>query len=236
MLPKLILSLLLLIAVSAGFVYYCESKYPFVLASEAARTSLMVSEAQLTELNQATMQSDMIVFAVVGAAFSAILALVLSKPAKSIQRIMGAFFGLVAGAILGALGGWIGHQFLNPALGEMEISIYQCLRMLGIMIPIGIAASLAVGVGGQMKTDFGKALVGAILGIVAAALAYSVLSGLVTTVENRHKVFPHHMPNRLLMLTGTAIAVAVGMAIQLYRKAKTNSESQTNEPTSSNER
>ena len=91
-----------------------------------------------------------------------------------------------------------------------------------ILIPFAVAAASAVGC--DFKKDFAKnfvgALVGAFIGVLSAAFLYAILSGMVTTVEGKNKIFPHHFSNRVLIVVATIFCTVSGVLWQSIRSTK----------------
>jgi hypothetical protein len=212
------------ILASAGLLWFYQTFHPLVLASEEARKSVEVSSEQLNELNAAERLSDMISFALLGGVLSGGLAFI-STTKNPMSRFLGLLTGLALGGVAGAASGSIGHWFDDASYIQIsDPMMYSCLRwaLMLILIPFAVAAASAVG--GDFKKDFAKnfvgALVGAFIGVLSAAFLYAILSGMVTTVEGKNKIFPHHFSNRVLIVVATIFCTGFGVLWQSIRSTK----------------
>lgn len=217
---RLVLFVSFSILASAGLLWFYQTFHPLVLASEEARKSVEVSIEQLNELNAAERLSDMISFALLGGVLSGGLAL-LSATTESMSQFFGLFTGLVLGAVAGAAAGFIGHWFDDaPYIQISDPMMYSCLRWVLMLFFIPFAVAIACAVGGDFKKNFVGALVGAFIGVLSAAFLYAILSGMVTTVEGRNKIFPHHFSNRVLIVVATIFCTVSGVLWQSTRSTK----------------
>jgi hypothetical protein len=217
---RIVLFVSFLIFASAGLLWFYQTYHPLVLASAEARKSVEVSSEQLNELNAAEMFSDMISFALLGGVLSSGLALI-SATKRPMSRFFGLLTGLALGAVAGAAAGFIGHWFDDsPYIQISDPMLYSCLRwaLMLILIPFAVAAACAVGA--DFKKDFVGAFLGAFIGILCAAFLYAILSGMVTTVEGRNKIFPHHFSNRVLIVVATIFCTASGVLWLSIRSKK----------------
>ena len=212
------------ILASAGLLWFYQTFHPLVLASEEARKSVEVSSEQLNELNAAERLSDMISFALLGGVLSGGLAFI-SATKSPMSRFLGLLTGLALGGVAGAVSGFIGHWFDDASYIQIsDPMMYSCLRwvLMLILIPFAVAAASAVGC--DFKKDFAKnfvgALVGAFIGVLSAAFLYAILSGMVTTVEGKNKIFPHHFSNRVLIVVATIFCTVSGVLWQSIRSTK----------------
>lgn len=196
-----------------------QSAYPFVLASETARKSVEVSKEQLIELNGAELKSDMIAFALLSAVLCGGLASLLVKAEKVSRRIVGLGMGILLGALVGAGVGWLGHWFeAHPSIDIQDTMLYFCLRWSIMLVPIAIATAFLCSLIGGTTTNLLNSIIGGILGAVVASAIYAVLSGMVTTVEGRHKVLPFFLGNRILIIASSIFCIGAGIAWQLHGK------------------
>ena len=80
MLRNLVILIAVTVLISIGLGLLFERVYPFVLASETARTSIVVTPEQTLELRAAARASDMIAFAIFAAVACGGIAVCLGKP------------------------------------------------------------------------------------------------------------------------------------------------------------
>lgn len=221
MLRNIVLLIALTALVSLGLGFLFERLYPFVLASETARTSIVVTPAQTAELKAAALASDMIAFAIFSAVTCGAIALFLGKQTHPNRRWMGLGIGLALGSVAGAFAGWIGHWYeAQPGLDIEDPMIYSLVRWAAMLAPLGIAAGIA-------STDFGKwssqlfhLIVGALIGVMAASVIYAFLSGMATVLEGKPKIFPHFLSNRILIMSTTIFCVGLGIITQAHANRK----------------
>lgn len=209
------------ILASACLLWFYQTYHPLVLASEESRNSIDVTVEQLNELNNAERLSDMISFALLGGVLSGGLALISGTTKSPMSMYFGLFTGLVLGAVAGAAAGFIGHWFDDaPYIQISDPMMYSCLRwaLMLILIPFAVAAACAVG--GDFKNNFVGTLLGALIGVLSAAFLYAILSGMVTTVEGRNKIFPYHFSNRVLIVVATIFCTVSGVLWQSIRSTK----------------
>jgi hypothetical protein len=221
MLSKLAILLVFSILVTAGLGYLFQKTYPFVLASEKTRLSVEVTEEQSLELRAAAQSSDMITFSIVSTVLCVGCAAVFGRSESFNDRLVGMLFGAGLGASTGALAGWIGYWFqYNPAIVIQDPMVYSFARWVAMLVPTGLAAGLSTAIAGRIRLDTANAIIGSLLGVVAAAAVYASTSGSFTTVESRHKIFPHHMENRFLIIASIVVCIGAGIVTQVYRKEK----------------
>lgn len=186
-----------------------------MFASEAAQTSLEVTEAQTEELERSRRICDTLAFGFVGLLICGLAGAISHPQGTPKSSSIAAAIGLALGFAAGAAGGYLGALVSVPAVNPM---LYWFLRWGLILLPIGLAAAFAASSAGDIKKDFSKALEGALLGSIAAIILYCLLSGSVTPNETRTAVFPGQLENRLLSLLMTTVFVVVGTAATLGRK------------------
>lgn len=219
MMRNLPLILVFTLLATCGLGFLLQSAYPFVLASETARKSVEVSKEQTLELNEAELKSDMIAFAVFSAVLCGGLASLLVKADNLSKRIVGLGMGIVLGAMVGAGVGWLGHWFeAHPSIDIQDAMLYFCLRWSIMLVPIAIATAFLCSLIGGAPKNLLNSIIGGILGALVASSIYAVLSGLVTTVEGRHKVLPFFLGNRILIIACSIFCIGAGIAWQLYEK------------------
>lgn len=194
--------------------------YPFVLASEEAQKSIMVTPAQQAELASATLASDLIAYAITGGILCGALALLVGFAPSASQRGVGAAIGLGIGAIAGAAAGWLGHWIeLNPSFEISDPMVYIVVRWVLMLAVLGIAAGVSVGLASNNMKNAINLVVGGLLGVVATAILYGLLVGLVTTPEGRHKILPFHDANRALLFAAAFAFIGLGILLQLRTSA-----------------
>jgi hypothetical protein len=217
---------------TAALTYFYGSTYPFVLASEEARASVVVTESQLVELKAATHSSDRIAYAILGAVVCTVMPLLVSVGQPIKKQLIGAAAGLLLGAIAGIAAACLGHWFDNhPSININEASMHVLVRWIVMLVPIAIACGIAVGVTYSSAKSIVARIVGAIVGVVIAGGLYGFLSGIVTTAEEKHKIFPIHGGNRAMIIGCLLCFVGLVMLMQynseqatLRKCAKSNGE------------
>ena len=180
-------------------------------ASEAARTSLEVTEEQSAELNQSALRSDAIVFAAWGAALAACIALCCAGARNLPFRFVGVVVGLLVGAGAGwataNLGFWFDHAV------KFEPTTTYWAKKWGLMyLPIAGAVSISAIAAGNLKNAV-DCIVGAVVGSCLAVFVYCILLGLVTPLEGHDAGFPGTDENRLVFLIGSFLLVGGGTLI-----------------------
>ena len=83
---KNLLTLIISVAVSLLFAVLISQAYPFVLASEEARTSIEVTAEQKEELDGALFASDLIAFGIFGSALCMVIASIRSASVDASAR------------------------------------------------------------------------------------------------------------------------------------------------------
>ncbi|XZE43213.1 hypothetical protein SH467x_002766 [Pirellulaceae bacterium SH467] len=194
--------------------------YPFVLASEEAQKSIMVTPAQQAELASATLASDLIAYAITGGILCGALALLVGSAPSLSHRGIGASIGLGLGAITGAAAAWLGHWIeLNPSFEISDPMVYIVVRWVLMLALLGISAGVAVALASNHWKNAVNLIVGGLLGVVATAITYGLLVGLVTTPEGRHKILPFHDANRAILFTSAFAYIGLGILLQLRTSA-----------------
>lgn len=207
---------------TAALTYFYGSTYPFVLASEEARTSVVVTESQLVELKAATRSSDQIAFAILGAVACTVMPLLVSVGQPIKKQLIGAAVGLPLGAFAGLAAAYLGHWFDNhPSININEASMHVLIRWIVMLVPMAIACGIAVGVTYSSAKSIVARIVGAIVGVVIVGGLYGFLSGLVTTAEEKHKIFPFHLGNRAMIIGGILSFIGFVMLLQYNSEQST---------------
>jgi MFS family permease len=202
----------------AGLGYLYKSSYPFVLASEEARRSLEVTDEQMSELKSAALSSDMIAFGIMGAVLAGGFAALLGKATQTSKRPIGLVAGAVLGLGAGALGAMAGHWFVeSPPFDINDPMLYSFVRWILILGGVAGAAGLATALVGNFQKDAANAVIGALIGLFAAAAIYALASGSMTTAEQKNKILPHHFDNQLLIIVASFTCIGLGIISQLYR-------------------
>jgi len=88
-----------------------------------------------------------------------------------------------------------------------------------MFVPIAVACCVAVAIGGSFKR-FGNTILGAILGVIASSVIYSLLSGVVTLAEPKHKVFPFYLSNQILAFFSSIVSVGIGIVLSQTAREK----------------
>jgi hypothetical protein len=233
MLRNLVLLIALTALISIGLGLLFEKVYPFVLASETARTSIVVTPEQTLELKAAARASDMIAFAIFSAVTCGVIAVCLGKHTNQNRRWVGLGLGVALGIVAGASAGWIGHWFEeNPALDFEDPMIYSLVRWAVMLAPMGIAVGIASSDFGHWQSQLFHLIVGALIGVMAASVIYAFLSGLATVLEGKPKIFPHFLSNRILIMSSTIFCVGLGIITQAQGTKKESSSIQGDQSTS----
>lgn len=203
-----------LVATAALSLLFAQA-YQFVLASEEARTAVVVTEELGRELYAATYASDLIAFAILGAVLSAVMALACSTRSSTQQKAAGAGVGLVLGAAGGALGAMLGHWYVLNMQWQLDPMVQWALRWALVLLPIAIAAALATAAAGNFRRDIGNAVSGAIVGTMIAAVVFALLHGIVAQTENFSVVMPAFIPNRVLIVAAAVLGIGTGLVWQV---------------------
>jgi hypothetical protein len=223
LLPRLGILLVVAALLSGAMAFWLGKQYPFVLASEAARRSVEVTQEQLTELKGATFQSNLIAFAAFGAvAVAAILALIprTGRDRPDFRLVLG---GLLAGGFAGLAAGWLGHWFeASPSIHIQDTMIYMVARSSLMFAPLALVVGILAGIGSMQPAS--QSLVGAILGAlvggVVAAAIYAVVMGVATPLEARDKVLPVDFSNRLLFMLAAIACMGAGVLVALKERPR----------------
>lgn len=186
-----------------------------VLASEKARTALEVTDELNRELNAATYASNLIAFAILGGLLSIVGAIACSAPSSSRQKAIGAAVGLVLGAFAGALGAALGHWYVDNVQLPVDPMVQWAARWTLILLPMALAAGLATASAGNLRRDLGNALAGGVIGAIIASVAFAVLHGMLTEIENFSVVMPRFVNNRVLIFASTIFGVGLGLLWQV---------------------
>ncbi len=215
MVRHLALTVVSSLLITAALTYFYGSTYPYVLASEEARTSVVVTEAQLVELKAATQSSDRIAYAIFGALACTVMPLLVSVGQPIKKQLIGAAAGLPLGAISGIAAACIGHWFDNhPSITFSEDSMHVLVRWIVMLVPIAIACGIAVGIAYSSVKTIVARIVGAVVGVVIAGGLYGFLAGVVTIAEEKHKIFPFHPGNRTMIIGSVLCFVGLVMLLQ----------------------
>jgi hypothetical protein len=224
MLRNLVILIAVTVLISIGLGLLFERAYPFVLASETARTSIVVTPEQTLELKAAARASDMIAFAIFAAVACGAIAVCLGKHTNQNRRWMGLGIGVALGIVAGASAGWIGHWFeAHPDLDFEDPMIYSLVRWAVMLAPLGIAVGIASSDFGHWRSQLFHLIVGALIGIMAASVIYALLSGMATVLEGKTKIFPHFLSNRILIMATTVFCVGLGIITQAHGTKKGSS-------------
>jgi hypothetical protein len=233
MLRNLLILIALTALISIGLGLLFEKVYPFVLASETARTSIVVTPEQTLELKTAARASDMIAFAIFAAVACGVIAVCLGKHTNQNRRWMGLGIGVALGIVAGASAGWIGHWFEeNPALDFEDPMIYSLVRWAFMLAPVGIAVAIASSDFGHWQSQLFHLIVGALIGVIAASVIYAFLSGMATVFEGKTKIFPNFLSNRILIMASTIFCVGLGIITQAQGTKKESSSLDGDQSTS----
>jgi hypothetical protein len=212
---KLALLLVASAIATVGLLFLYKSTYPYVLASEEARASTMVTEAQSAELSAATRSSDMIGYGILGALLCSVVAFVTSLGKPLSAWVPGLLLGLVCGALFGAAAGWLGHWFESkPAFSFDDIMMHVLVRSFVMFLPLTIVCGAVAALSYRSGKAIGSGIGGAVMGLVGVVALYAVLSGTLTQAEGRHKIFPAWESNRGLLLGSMFSLIGVGVLMQ----------------------
>jgi hypothetical protein len=213
---KLALLLMASAIATAGLLFLYKSTYPYVLASEEARASLTVTEAQSAELNAATKSSDMIAYGILGALLCSVVTFVTSLGKPISARVPGLLLGLVCGSLLGLAAGWLGHWFeSNPSLSQDDMMMHILVRSYVMFLPLAIVCGAVAGMGYKSGKAIGSGIAGSAIGLVGVVALYAVLSGTLTPAEGRYKIFPSFDANRVLLLGSMFSMIGFGILMQI---------------------
>lgn len=199
----------------AGIGMLYKNAYPFVLASEEARTALTVTEELTQELKAATYASDLIAFGIIGSVISAIIALSCSSRSTKTRKVVGTVAGAVIGFAAGCAGAAAGHWYTENVQWQLDPLVQWTLRWVLILFPIALASAVATALAGDFRRDLVNALAGAIVGSVASAAAFAVLHGLITPSENFSMVLPAFSANRFLIIASAIFGIGLGILWQV---------------------
>lgn len=201
MLARVLGILILLIATSAAVYFLWQATHDtYRFASEEARTSLEVTEAQSAELKGAAIKSDAIAFGIMGAAFAAVIGFAANPKTTIGKRVVGGLTGVVLGAIGGAIAGYIGHWHDVKYLYPSDPVFYWLGRWAMMIGPIAVAAGIAVSASGNPAKLLKDSLVATIIGGGLVVVFYCFMTGSITPIESHERVFPAFSQNRILLL------------------------------------
>ncbi|MFO0941162.1 MAG: hypothetical protein U0930_10370 [Pirellulales bacterium] len=225
MVRQIIVVALAAMLVTCALTFLFKASYPFVLASEEARTSLTVTNEQLTELKSATQSSDRIAFGIAGILIAMTVTTSIAG-FRSVGAMKAIAFAALGGLLTGVLAAPIGHWFdNNPAIG-LEGSMAILVRWMAMLSPLAIVCGISFAIGLGKPNTIANSVIGALLGLVLASCLYSFASGVLTIVEDQHKILPQHDSNRALIFAAVTglIGVTISFLLQLdlARQAKTS--------------
>ncbi len=207
MVRHLALTVVSSLLLTAALTYFYGSTYPYVLASEEARASIVVTESQLVELKAATHSSDRIAYAILGAVVCTVMPLLVSVGQPIKRQLIGAVSGIAAACL--------GHWFDNhPSITFSQDSMHVLVRWIVMLVPIAIACGIAVGIAYSSPKTIVARIVGAVVGVVIAGGLYGFLAGIVTIAEEKHKIFPFHPSNRAMIIGSVLCFVGLVMLLQ----------------------
>lgn len=227
MLSRVVAICILGLIASCGHFYLLKSSYPFVVASPEARASIEVTEAQHTELKAAQLQSEAIAFGAFGVLLCVAVALVGLPPNNAATWLI----TLLAAGLLGALAGgamsFLGHLFHDSfAASIADPLVHTVLRLTVMLLPVAIAAGIVAALARRSKQVASDAIVGALLGALLTAVAYGVLAGSVTSLENIGSVLPADNQNRFLLFSLAMVCIGVACVYQAFRRSKVNASAE----------
>lgn len=180
-----------------------------VFASQAAQTSLEVTEAQSAELLSSRKYSDMLAYGTFGCILALTCALLAARGSYTLKII-------AVAPVLGFLGGAAGGQLAHFQDAQMTFVpnqiTYWVARWAAILVPIGISCGTASLLAGKVQAA--NNIVAGILGALAATIIYCGVSGSLTAIESRQDIFPLASQNRLLVFLATSLCVAIAIALQ----------------------
>lgn len=192
-------------------------------ASEEAKVSLEVTEAQSAELIASRKKSDILAFAVFAAGLAGVCGALAHGNSNVTHMLAGGVTGVILGGMAGTLGAVLGHYHdTNFSFGANALT-YWFLRWLMILGPIGLACGVSAQLGVRRLGADGP--VGGIIGVCVAVSAYCLLSGMVTDLESHQNVFPGASSNRLLVMLLSTISLAGLLSVQLGTKKQPNAPS-----------
>ncbi len=219
----------LIVAVLISVVIH--NTYPLVLASEEARKSLEVTKEQRDELDAALKNSDRIALSIVGVAICCTLcAGYLARPSRVAFALPVA---IVGGAIAGELSCEIGYWFHSNFVERLADPMVHVVARLGLMfVPVCVAAGATAFAASTLKQDFTSVTAGGLLGTVAAAALYGVLSGVVTPLELVRDIMPGNSINRTLLIMLFIPAICSLALRQSWQDSRKLSKITTSQPAS----
>ncbi|MCA9194464.1 MAG: hypothetical protein KDB03_21990 [Planctomycetales bacterium] len=201
-----------------------ENKFPFVNASEDARSSLNVSQEERDELNTETYSNSIVAFSILGAITGAVAAAAGHAYPASGGLVKGLVFGVCLGAVGGAGTGAVAHWYQSSVVLEMDSSLHMIFRLCAASIPLGIGAGIAAALSGKFKRDLANSLAGGLIGILLASVAYGMLNGSVTRLEPEQNIFPVFFENRLSLTIGFIFVTGLLVLMQNSRAATPTKE------------
>jgi hypothetical protein len=213
------------VIVALGFCGILHVGYPFVLASEQARTSLEVTQEQRDELDSALKSSDLRAFAIFGAMICVVTGLGFMNGANPVQLATVVGTGIVLGGVSGWMMGLIGYWFHQNLIDSLsDVMVHVVARLFVMFIPIALAVGLVAAVATRNGRNFGSAFGGAVLAAIVAAAGYGVLSGVITPLELVRDIMPAHEVNRVLLFM-LAFPAICGLAFrQVWQDSKKAAE------------
>lgn len=208
-----------------GVYSWAEGSYDrFQYASEESRTVRDLDPHHSVDLDASALKSDMILYAVVGAAFAAFSGLACHSSASLTGRLIGLVAGGLLGAAAGAGSGYIGHAIDRAILVPNDPMVYWFGRWAAMLLPIGLAAGIGAAASGKsIGKDLSEALVGAFLGVAIATIVYCLTSGALTEIENHEWIYPAFKGNRILILGLASVSISTLIAFRLGVSARSPS-------------
>lgn len=221
MIAKIFLYLAVAAAAAAGSYFIIQSTYDeTAFASEEARTSLEVSEAQSAELLASTTTSNMIAYAILGALMTGASGFAANPRALPAGRGIGLVVGLILGAVAGVAMAQIGHLYDAKIAFPRDPMLYWVGRLFAMFSVLGIACGVAIAAAGKFSKDITDAIVGGLLGAGALTIIYCFVAGAATRIEGHQYIYPAFPENRAVLI-GLSILVGFGSMLLLVRKSET---------------
>lgn len=225
LLLRLVVYILLAGGLSTAIWYVFELKYDVgYFASQEARESVVVTEAQSAELNSSAYRVDLIAYAIYGALITGLCGLVCPKVGSTTSRLRGLLGGFVLGGLAGCAMAALGHWFDDAVAMPRDPMLYWLQRWALMLAALGLAIGIATVMGGAKGGSQSEPIVGALLGSIGAAILYCLFSGEFTPVESHHTIYPGFASNRWLILTLAAVLSGSGAIVLGHRVPPTRPE------------
>lgn len=228
---KLVVYMLLAGGLSTAIWFVFELKYDAgYFASQEARESVVVTEAQSAELDSSAYRVDMIAYAIYGTLITGLCGLVCPKIGTTTSRLRGLFGGFVLGGLAGCAMAALGHWFDDVVTIPRDPMLYWLQRWALMLVPLGLAIGIATAIGGTKGGAKGEPIIGALLGSLGAAILYCLFSGELTPVESHHTIYPGFASNRWLVLTLAAVLSGSGAIVLGHRGPRARPETAETAP------